>query len=108
MTQGIQSMKSLPLLILSFLLCQDVVADEAATAEHRALIKIDQHLAELVTLIETAELSAGPDDRIRFRYDWLRRDIAKVRKGVQAHIHRPLVENLANAELHGDYRRLAR
>jgi RAQPRD family integrative conjugative element protein len=105
MTQGIQSMPLLPLLLLSLLLCQDVVADEAVTAEHQALLKVDRHLAELVTLIEAAEQSADPDARIRFRYDWLRRDIAKVRKGVQAHIHRPLAEKLANAELHGDYRR---
>ena len=98
-------MKSLPLLIISLLLCQDAIADDTPTGEHRALLKIDRHLAELVTLIEAAEQSADPDARIRFRYDWLRRDIATVRKGVQAHIHRPLAEKLANAELHGDYRR---
>jgi RAQPRD family integrative conjugative element protein len=98
-------MKLLPLLLLSVLLCQHAVADDTLSDEHRALLKIDRHLAELVTLIEAAEQSADPDARIRFRYDWFRRDIAKVRKGVQAHIHRPLAEKLANAELHGDYRR---
>jgi len=98
-------MKSLPLILLSILLCQGAVADNTPSGEQRALLKIDQHLAELATLIEAAEQSADPDARIRFRYDWLRRDIATVRKGVQAHIHRPLAEKLANAELHGDYRR---
>ena len=98
-------MKLLPLLLLSVLVCQDAAADDTLSDEHRALLKIDRHLAELVTLIEAAEHSADPDARIQFRYDWLRRDIATVRKGVQAHIHRPLAEKLANAELHGDYRR---
>ena len=105
MTQGIQLMKFLPLFALAVLLCQDAAADDRPSDEHRALLKIDRHLAEVVTLIEAAEQSADPDARIRFRYDWLRRDIATVRKGVQAHIHRPLAEKLANAELHGDYRR---
>jgi len=98
-------MKPLPFLLLSLLFCQGAFASDASTTEQQALLEIDQHLAELVTLIEAAEQSADPDARIRFRYDWLRRDIATVRKGVQAHIHRPLAEKLANAELHGDYRR---
>ena len=98
-------MPLLSLLLLSLMFSQNAIADDALSSEHRALLKIDQHLAELVTLIEVAEQSADPDARIRFRYDWLRRDIAKVRNGVQAHIHRPLAEKLANAELHGDYRR---
>ena len=98
-------MPLLPLLLLSLLLCQGAAADDTLSGERRALLKIDRHLADLMTLVEAAEQSADPDDRIRFRYDWLRRDIAKVRKGVQAHIHRPLAEKLANAELHGDYRR---
>ena len=94
-----------PLLLLSLLLWQSATADETARNEHQALLKIDRHLAELVMLIEEAELAADPDSRIRFRYDWLRRDIARVRKGVQAHIHRPLADKQANAALQGDYRR---
>ena len=98
-------MPLLPLLLISLLLCHDTVADDTLSGEHRALLKIDRHLADLVMLVQAAEQSADPDARIRFRYDWLRRDIAKVRNGVQAHIHRPLAEKLANAELDGDYRR---
>ena len=40
-------MKLLPLLLLSVLLCQDAAADDALSDEHRALLKIDQHLADL-------------------------------------------------------------
>ena len=93
------------LLLLSLLICQDVVADDTANDEYQALQKIDRHLSELALLIDEAELSADPDRRIRFRYDWLRRDIARVRNGVQAHIHRPLAEKQANAALQGDYQR---
>lgn len=98
-------MQLLPLVLLSLLLWQDAATEEAATAEYQALLKIDHQLSELAQLIDAAELSADPDDRIRFRYDWLRRDIARVRHGVQAHIHRPLAEQQANAALQGDYRR---
>lgn len=98
-------MPLLPLLLLSLLLCQGAATDDTLSGEDRALLAIDRHLAELMTLIEAAEQSADPDARIRFRYDWLRRDISNVRKGVQAHIHRPLAEKRTNAELHGDYRR---
>ena len=94
-----------PLLFFSVLLWQNLAADEAITSEHQALLKIDRHLAELAALIEAAEQSADPDARIQFRYDWLRRDVGQVRKGVQAHIHRPLAESQANAPLHNDYRR---
>lgn len=98
-------MPLLPQLLVSLLLGQAAVADASLSSEQQALLKIDAQLAALTTLIETAEQSADPDARIRFRYDWLRRDIAKVRNGVQAHIHRPLVEKQAIADLHGDYRR---
>jgi RAQPRD family integrative conjugative element protein len=93
------------LLLLSLLIWQDVVADDTVKDEYQALLKIDRHLSDLALLIDEAELSADPDSRIRFRYDWLRRDIARVRNGVQAHIHRPLAEKQANAALQGDYQR---
>ena len=98
-------MQLILVLLLSFLAVQNAVADEAITAEQHALLKVDRHLADLESLIEAAEQSADPDSRIQFRYDWLRRDIAQVRKGVQAHVHKPLADTQANAPLHDDYRR---
>ena len=98
-------MQLIPILLLSFLLGQNAVADHAATSEHQALLKIDRHLADLESLIDAAEQSADPGARIRFRYDWLRRDIAQVRKGVQMTIYNPLADKQANAPLHDDYRR---
>ena len=98
-------MQLIPVLFLSFLIGQDALADHASTNEHQALLKIDRHLADLDSLIDAAEQSADPDARIRFRYDWLRRDIAQVRKGVQVTIYKPLADKQANAPLHDDYRR---
>lgn len=98
-------MQLVPILLLSFLFWQDAVADSAMSSEQQALLKIDRHLADLESLIDAAEQSADPDARIRFRYDWLRRDIAQVRKGVQVTIYKPLADKQASAPLHGDYRR---
>jgi len=98
-------MRLVPLILLSLFVWQDALGDEEVSAEHQALLKIDRHLAELTPLIKAAEQSADPDSRIRFRYDWLQRDIATVRKGVQAEIHKSLAQKLANAPLHDDYRR---
>lgn len=98
-------MHVLALLFVSLLLSQGTVADDVRPNEQQALLEIDGHLAELAVLIEAAESSADPDARIRFRYDWLRRDVATVRAGVQAHIHRPLTEQRSRTELLGDYQR---
>ena len=98
-------MQLILILLLSFLLGQNALADEATTSEHQALLKIDRHLADLESLIDAAEQSADPGARIRFRYDWLQRDIAQIRKGVQLYVHKPLADKQANAPLHDDYRR---
>ena len=98
-------MRLLSVFIVSLLLWQSAAAEDTAKNETNALLKIDRHLSELALLIDEAELAADPDNRIRFRYDWLRRDIARVRNGVQAHIHRPHAAKQASADLLGDYQR---
>lgn len=98
-------MKLVSVLLISFLVWQQATADDASASENARLLKVDRHLAELDELIEAAEQSVDADARIRFRYDWLRRDIAQVRRGVQVHIHQPLTMKQANAPLQGDYRR---
>ncbi len=98
-------MQILYVLILSLLLAQPATANDQATTERQALLQIDRHLVELESLIETAEATADPDTRIRFRYDWLRDDIAHLRRGVQAHIHQPLATKRATTPLRRDYRR---
>ena len=48
-------------------------------AEREALARLAHELAALAPLIDAAESGADPTERVRFRYDWLRRDIARVR-----------------------------
>jgi RAQPRD family integrative conjugative element protein len=52
----------------------------------------------------TAESQALPDTRIRFRYDWLRQDLHRIRDGIQDHIDAPRSEPRRFPPLRGDYR----
>ncbi len=80
-----------------------VLAD--ADAEREALARITHELKALEPLIRTAESQANPDARIRFRYDWLRQDLARMQLGIQEHIDAPRAEPRTFPPLRGDYRR---
>jgi len=55
------------------------VALRDADAEREALARLIHEIGALAPLIETAESQASPDARIRFRYDWLRQDLERIR-----------------------------
>ena len=76
-----------------------------ADAEREALAHLDHEIEALESLIRTAESQANPDARVRFRYDWLRQDLARLRLGVQEHIDAPRAEPRTFPPLRGDYRR---
>ncbi len=76
-----------------------------ADAERGALARVTHELEALEPLIRTAESQANPDARIRFRYDWLRQDLARMRLGIQEHIDAPRAEPRTFPPLRGDYRR---
>ena len=67
----------------------------------------DERLAEqaIEPLLRAAESQADPDARIRFRYDWLRQDLERVRSGIEEHLHAPRAEPRSFPPLRGDYRR---
>ena len=75
-----------------------------ADAEREALARLIHELEALAPLIERAETQANPDARIRFRYDWLRRDLDRIQSGIQAHIDAPRTEPRPFPPLRGDYR----
>lgn len=79
-----------------------VLAD--ADAEHEVLTRLMHEINALAPLIETAESQANPDARIRFRYDWLRKDLARIRTGIQEHLDAPRTEPRTFPPLRGDYR----
>jgi RAQPRD family integrative conjugative element protein len=76
-----------------------------ADGEREALARLAHEIDALAPLVATAEAQADPDARIHFRYDWLRRDLARVRSGIQAHIDAPRAEPRKVEPLRGDYRR---
>lgn len=73
--------------------------------ERAALARIAHELQSIGPLIRKAESQADPDGRIRFRYDWLRQDLSRIRRGIQAHIDAPRSEPRTFPPLRGDYRR---
>ena len=73
--------------------------------EREALARLTHEIEALEPLIRSAESQANPDARVRFRYDWLRQDLARVRLGIQEHIDVPRAEPRTFPPLRGDYRR---
>jgi RAQPRD family integrative conjugative element protein len=83
--------------------CPLTLAD--ADAEREVLARIIHELELLEPLLTEAKAAADADARIHFRYDWLRKDLERVRRGIQEHIDAPRAEPRAVAPLRGDYRR---
>jgi len=79
------------------------VAD--ADGEREVLARIIHELETLEPLIGEAKSQANPDARIRFRYEWLRQDLSRIRLGLQEHIDVPRSEPRTFPPLRGDYRR---
>ncbi len=92
------------LTVLAFLLSSSALWADA-DAERETLARLIHEIEALAPLIETAESQASPDARIRFRYDWLRRDLELVRSGIEEHIDAPRTEPRTFPPLRGDYRR---
>ena len=90
-------------LLATALPVQFAVAD--ADGERAVLARIIHEFQAIESLITEAASQANPDARIRFQYDWLRRDIDRIRQGIQAHIDTPRSEPRTFPPLLGDYRR---
>ncbi|MCY3885544.1 MAG: RAQPRD family integrative conjugative element protein [Gammaproteobacteria bacterium] len=73
-------------------------------AEQDALEKIVDELDQLNKLIDKAERESDSTERVRFRYDWLRRDLKLVKDGIQDHLDVPSTEPKTFDPLLGDYR----
>ncbi|MBK5944838.1 RAQPRD family integrative conjugative element protein [Halorhodospira halophila] len=83
-----------------------IALSDAANGERDALARLAYELEALEPLIEEAEAQSDPDARVEFRYDWLRRDLERVRHGIQEHIEAPRQPQPRQIDpLQGDYRR---
>ena len=89
--------------LLACIVCTTTYHADIVT-ERKALKQIVHEIKQLDKLIDKAEREADPTERIRFRYDWLRRDLRKVRNGIQDHIDGPSTEPKSFEPLQGDYR----
>ncbi len=76
-----------------------------ADAERQSLARLVHELDALEPLIRSAESQADADARVRFQYDWLRQDLARVRLGIEEHLNAPQAEPRRFPPLRGDYRR---
>ena len=87
----------------ALLLSSNVFAE--AHDEHESLARLVHELDALEPLIHTAETQADLDARIKFQYDWLRQDLARIRLGLEEHLNAPQAEPRRFPPIRGDYRR---
>ena len=90
---------------LALILAHSPMAVAEPDAERETLARLVHELELLRSLVDQSEATADPDARIRFRYDWLRSDLDRVREGIEEHIDAPRSEPRKVAPLRGDYRR---
>ena len=76
-------------------------ADEDAQRE--ALARIAHELTRLEQLAADAQRQQDVNGRVRFRFDWLGRDLALVRRGIEDHADAPRQPRPVPV-LRGDYR----
>ena len=55
--------------------------------ERAALTRLVEEIERLEPLIARAERESEIHDRVRFRYDWLRRDLDEVKSGVESFLN---------------------
>ncbi len=78
----------------------DVTDDEL---EREKLARIAHELESVQALVADAERTAPTGQRVKFRYDWLLKDLEMLRQGVVTHADAPRQPRPV-APLRGDYR----
>ncbi|MEA3278197.1 MAG: RAQPRD family integrative conjugative element protein [Pseudomonadota bacterium] len=81
------------------------IARADVEGEREQLARVIHELQALEPLLRAAESQGNPDARVRFRYDWLRQDLQRMRLGIQEHINAPRAQPRSFPPLRGDYRR---
>lgn len=78
----------------------DVTDDEL---ERERLARIAGEIQQVQVMVSEAEKSAPTGQRVKFRYDWLLRDLELMQQGVVNHVDAPRQPRPV-APLRGDYR----
>lgn len=76
-----------PIALALILLLFAVTMQADRDAERAALTRLVAEIERLEPLIARAENAREVHDRVRFRYDWLRRDLAEVKSGVETFLN---------------------
>jgi RAQPRD family integrative conjugative element protein len=99
-----RSMISRPTLIAVALLLSVGGARADADSERESLARIAQELQRLQRQVEEAAKTADTSARVKFRYDWLEKDLELIQRGVTDHLDAPRQPRPV-PPLMGDYRR---
>jgi RAQPRD family integrative conjugative element protein len=94
--------RTIPAAALLLLVAGTARAD--ADSEREALARIAQELQRLQAQVAQAAKGADTSARIKFRYDWLEKDLELVQRGVTDHLDAPRQPRPV-PPLAGDYRR---
>ena len=73
-----------PITVASLLVLAAATLQADRDAERTALTRLVAEIEGLEPLIARAESQSESHDRVRFRYDWLRRDLDEVKSGIKA------------------------
>ena len=71
--------------------------------ERERLARIAAEIEQVQVMVGQAEQSSPTGQRVKFRYDWLQRDLEMLRQGITTHIDAPRQPRPV-APLRGDYR----
>jgi RAQPRD family integrative conjugative element protein len=88
---------------IAVLACVQSSALADVDSEREELARISHEIARLQGAVANASKNAATGQRVRFRYDWLARDLDLMRQGVDAHLDAPMQPRSVPALKH-DYR----
>jgi len=98
---GLASAAALAMVLAMGPAAQPARADD--DGEREQLARISHELVQLQVMVADAGRRVPGTQRVRFRYDWLQRDLELVRQGIDDHLDAPRQPRPVPA-LRGDYR----
>lgn len=100
-TWALRALVLTALVSAAVLTMRPAAADE--DSEREQLARISYELQRLQSMVDEASRRAPSGQRISFRYEWLKRDLALVQRGVDDHLDAPR-QPRAIPPLRGEYR----
>lgn len=89
--------------VLALFMVSSAQAD--AFAEKETLARLSNEILALEPLLREAEARRSPGSSVKFQYNTMRGDLAKIRHGIEAYINQSSYRPRAFKPLKGDYRR---